>query len=71
MLVPDCLRICSSTVGVPLRLAWVRRLDHAVFDPRHVAQPHRMAGDLANHDVAELVDGRIAAARAQRHRLAP
>ena len=28
-----------------------------------------MAGDLANHDVAELVDRRDAAARPQRHRL--
>ena len=32
------------------------RLDHAVFDARDVAQPHRMAGDLADDDIAELSD---------------
>ena len=69
VLVPDCLRICSSTVGSPLTLASGLRLGHAVFDAGDVAHLHRVAADLAQHDVAELVGRFDAAARAQRHRL--
>ena len=69
VLVPDCLRICSSTVGSPLTLADVSRLGHAVLDARDVAQQHRVAVALADDDVAELVDRLDAAARAQRDRL--
>ena len=44
-------------------------LGHAVFDPGHVAQPHRVAAGLAQHHVAEAVDRRDPAAGAQGDRL--
>ena len=45
------------------------RFGHAVLDPRHVAQPNRVAVHLAQHHVAEGINRRDASARAQRHRL--
>ena len=69
VLVPDCLRICSSTVGSPFTLATVRGLGHAVLDARHVGDAHRVAAHVAHHDVAELVRVLHAAARAHGDRL--
>ena len=42
--------------GVAVDAGQRARLGHAVFDARDVAEPHRMAVDLAQHDVAEPVD---------------
>ena len=70
VLVPDCFRICSSTVPSPLMFATVSGRP-CRLRPRDVADPHRMAGLLPDHDVAELGDALNAAARAQRQRLGP
>ena len=67
VLTPDCRRMLSSTVGLPLTLARGGGVGHAVLDRRDVAQQDRMPVALADDDVAELGDRLHAAARAQRH----
>src|SRR4026207_541123 len=78
VLVPDCLRTCSSTVGSPLTLAIVcgRAMPSSTRATARtrtgwpaVGRGSRGAADLSQQGVAELVRGRDAAARPHRHGL--